>query len=334
MTDAALPPDDEIVSAVLDGEATADERARVDADPAARRRLAELADVRRHLAAPVAVPDDAREQALAAALAAYDEQRTATATGPDAPGAPSTASVTTSVAGPEPVPPTTDELAGRRARRGGPGGRALAAAAAIVVVLIGIGALVRSTGQEQTEVAATGVATTQEQEPSVAANGGVAADDDAGAPDPESGPTTTMTRPVPAPSTPPTTLPGDAAGSEAFDRATIDLGVVTSPGQLRTLMVRALDDQTAAERSATTTSLDDGALLAAAGFDSCVTTIRGADAEVGPVLAAGTATYQGRPALVLAFGIDRVAHPAANGSVRIYAVAVDGCSTLSVQTVR
>lgn len=332
MTDAALPPDDEIVSAVLDGEATDDERARVEADPAARRRLAELADLRRHLAAPVAVPDDAREQALAAALAAYDQQRLGDTTG-STPGVTAATSAATSAAGLDPVPSAPDELAVRRARRSGRGARALAAAAAIVVVIIGIGALVRSTGQ-QTEVASTGVATTQEQGPPAAENGGVVADDDAGAPDPASGPTTTMTQPVPAPSTPPTTTPGDAAGAEAFDRATIDLGVVSSPGELRTLMVRTLDEQTAAERSATTTSLADGPSLATAGFDSCAAVVRAADPEIGPVLAAATATYQGRPALIFAFGIDRVSHPAANGSVRIYAVAADGCSTLSVQTVR
>ena len=279
------------------------------------------------------VPDRAREQALAAALAAYDQQRLGDATGTGAPGAASTASVTTSEAGLDPLPSASDELARRRARRGGPGGRVLAAAAAILVVIIGIGALVRTTGQE-TEVASTGVATTQEQGSPSAANGGVVTDEDAEVPDRASGPTTTMIQPAPAPSSPPTTSPSDTAGAEAFDRATTDLGVVTSPGQLRTLMVRALDDQTAAERSATTTSLADGSTLATAGFDSCVADVRAADPEVGPVLVAATASYQGQPALVFAFGIDRVSNPAANGSVRIYAVAADGCATLSVQTVR
>ena len=51
-------PDDEIVSAVLDGEATPDERARVEADPRLRARLDRLRSVRDAVAAPVAPLDE------------------------------------------------------------------------------------------------------------------------------------------------------------------------------------------------------------------------------------------------------------------------------------
>lgn len=62
--------DDELVSAVLDGEATAEERARVAADPVLSARLAEFTAVAEAVGAPVAPPRaDARDAALAAAVA-------------------------------------------------------------------------------------------------------------------------------------------------------------------------------------------------------------------------------------------------------------------------
>src|SRR5688572_8576296 len=109
MTDAMLPPDDELVAAVLDGEATADERARVEADPALRARLAQFAEVRRRVAAPVTVPPDARERAMAAALAEAD--RLAGAVGPMTAPTPHVAPSPP----PAPVAPRPpDELAARR----------------------------------------------------------------------------------------------------------------------------------------------------------------------------------------------------------------------------
>src|SRR5690242_15956422 len=77
MTDPTPRPDDELVSAVLDGEATADERALVEADPASRQRLSELRAARDLVAAPIAVPAAARESAIAAALAEFDAGRPA-----------------------------------------------------------------------------------------------------------------------------------------------------------------------------------------------------------------------------------------------------------------
>lgn len=57
-------PDDEIVSAVLDDAATADERARVAADPRLQVRLQELRAVRDAVAAPVEPLDEVRERRL------------------------------------------------------------------------------------------------------------------------------------------------------------------------------------------------------------------------------------------------------------------------------
>ena len=75
MTDFDPPtpdPDDELASAVLDGEATAEERARADADPRLQARVEALASVRDALAAPVPVPDATRDELIAAALSALD----------------------------------------------------------------------------------------------------------------------------------------------------------------------------------------------------------------------------------------------------------------------
>lgn len=83
MSDTTPSPDDardELVSAVLDGEADADERARVETDPALRSRLEELRAVRDMVAAPVAPLDD---------VTALRLRRTATAAAPVAdPAAP------------------------------------------------------------------------------------------------------------------------------------------------------------------------------------------------------------------------------------------------------
>src|SRR3954453_22123380 len=63
-------PDDEVVSAVLDGEATHEEVARVHADAGLTVRLGELRAARDAVAAPVTLPSPAqREAALAAARA-------------------------------------------------------------------------------------------------------------------------------------------------------------------------------------------------------------------------------------------------------------------------
>jgi hypothetical protein len=70
MTDAPLPPDaaDELVSAYLDGEADAAERARVEADPDLQARVEVLARVRAAVQSPVPVDPARREAALTAAL--------------------------------------------------------------------------------------------------------------------------------------------------------------------------------------------------------------------------------------------------------------------------
>src|SRR5262245_53015203 len=65
-------PADELVSAVLDGEATPDERARVEADPVLRARLEELQAASALVASPVEPQDElGRERAIRLALAEH-----------------------------------------------------------------------------------------------------------------------------------------------------------------------------------------------------------------------------------------------------------------------
>ena len=68
MTDFS-PEQDELASAYIDGEVSADERAMVDADPALLARVAELRSVRETLAEPTASPTEAeRDAVISAAL--------------------------------------------------------------------------------------------------------------------------------------------------------------------------------------------------------------------------------------------------------------------------
>lgn len=90
MSDHTPTPDDaldELVSAVLDGEADPDERARVEADPDLRRRLEELRSVRDLVAEPVTGLDDLtarrlRDRALDAAGRSASTVRPARASSP------------------------------------------------------------------------------------------------------------------------------------------------------------------------------------------------------------------------------------------------------------
>lgn len=336
MTDATPLPDDEIVSAVLDGEATADERVRVEADPDLVDRRARFADNSRRVAAPVRVAPRAREQAISAALAEYDRALF------DDPADPVAARPAPS---PSPADPPVraddlarDELAQRRAGRDRSSRSLpiLAAAAAIVVVLVGVGTVLRSASQSTDTVAS--VALDQEADeagPSEVNSDGAFAGD---APRPT---TTVAGGPPPAPSTTTVPSPGPTPPTDnaAVDRATrLDLGAVSGPGELRTALSGAIDQQVA-DGSGTAPTTPPGAPIpsfssAEQSFIDCGSFLRAVDPEITDVLVVATVVYQGRPGIALAFTVDQVAYPAANGSVRIYAVDPDDCSTRSVQTLR
>lgn len=316
MTDPMLPADDEIVSAVLDGEATDGERARADADPTAGERLARFADVARLVGAPVPVDPELREQAIARALDTFD--------------------VSAGTSTPERADRPPDELAVRRARRSARIGPVLAAVAAVVVVLIGVGAVLRSTGP--TDTLATGsMAADSTTEPREATARGGGADDDLTRPDPQD-----ASPPVAASEQSPTTtamasasdVPG--ATTDAGTPPVTVFGEVDSPDQLRRLVLGVVTDRRPMPTTASTTApgSPDQNRSTSTFAGTCETPARQSDAELGPTVVVGTATFEGRAASVYAFAIDRTVHPAANGSLRIYALDAQDCATLSVQTVR
>ncbi|GEM_PF-4458811 len=144
-------PDDELLSAIVDGEATEAERRAVEADPRARARLEEFRIVREALRAspePIGTPPPARV-AIEAALAEFDRrEETHTVT----PGGAAVTSMTTS--------PSRNR---RRPARGPMlhRGAIASAAAAIVLVMLGIGLVVRNGGGPDRDSAETAaVATT------------------------------------------------------------------------------------------------------------------------------------------------------------------------------
>lgn len=324
MTDPTPRPDDELVSAVLDGEAALDERALVEGDPAARARLAELAAVRDRVAAPVTVPADTREQALAAALAAFDAPALETTDRTPA-GAPTP---------PDPGPP--DELAARRARRSGSGGRYLAVAAAIVVVLFGAGVALRALNPAAERSTATSSDAASPSTSPAAGESGAEPDEVNESTPAGDGPTTTIAGAQPtAPAT--TTAPVPALDNQQFpvDLVAVELGVVGSARDLRAQMLDAVDGRAAGsdDPAAPTTSLGPPALARAA-WTTCASYLDAVDVELDQLLAVASATVDGQPVLAYAFSIDQATYPAANGSVRIYAVDPTTCATVSVQTTR
>jgi hypothetical protein len=323
MTDPTPRPDDELVSAVLDGEASADERARVEADPASRQRLAELRAVRDLVAAPVPVPADAREAAIAAALGLFD----AAATGPVGPaGTP----------GPSFAPPAppTDQLAARRAsRRGSGGGRFLAVAAAIVVVVIGAGVVLRMLNPPSNQTVATSADQSSEA-PQVAA-GGSGGPANAERESEPGGVVSTTTAPD-ASAVPTTTMPVPAEDNTELlaNAVTVDLGAISGPADLRARLLGVIDTQVDQGTGAPPTTVPAQRPADTAALAPCASYLAAVDPELGELLAVGSATYAGQPALVYAFRVDQVRFPAANGSIRIYAVDPTCSTTFAALTVR
>jgi hypothetical protein len=134
------PVDDELATALVDGEATPEEQARLADDPALAARVEQLRAVRAMVGAtPEPPPAEAREQAIRAALAeaALAEAATSAPVAAGAGSGPAAGS-------PPPLPPV--DLDARRNRR-----RAWlpAAAAAAVALVLGFGALGALSGRDQ-----------------------------------------------------------------------------------------------------------------------------------------------------------------------------------------
>ncbi len=288
MTDRSAPvpseqpsSDDEVVSAVLDGEATPAEVARVEADPVLRARVGVLGAVAARVAEPVTVDPTLEDRHLAAARAAWETQTT-----PAAPGDRATA---------------VTELATRRRRRTT---RTFAAAAAIAVLVLVLPVLVavltRSTDPGDDETAAARAEPTSTV---VAADTGDAAREPAAATaeaTPDGGASAAD------PGVTPTTVP-DAAPTDLGD-----LGAVADPDALRVrvdaaLVARASMAAPEASEAPTstaavtapdppTTTVAPGPPVAAAATDACLDEVT----EAGGVAPRATAeaTIAGVPRAV------------------------------------
>ena len=331
MNDATPFPDDELVSAHLDGEATPTEDARVRAEAPLRLRHDEFTEMRNQVAQTVKVPESAREDAIAAALRVFDDEIV-----PDL----------------APSAPMPNDISAQRARKNAGRQRGpaswLAAAAAVAVVLFGAGVMIRATRSTQnaTDTASVAVAPAT---PSTKTAGNVLVDgskraqdraSSSGAGAPESNPSAPATSTTSAGRSTSTQPPQSSNAPQQFQvyvyRGT--LGAISSPEQLRSVVGQALTAAAVASEDHSTATTETGAPTEAAAktagaLSSCDARLRNDDHEIGAVTFSASAVYQGTDAIVLMYDIDLNAHPAANGSRRIYTVNQATCSTLDVQTV-
>lgn len=273
-------PDDELVSAVLDGEASPDEVARVEGDPVLAERLRELRAVATAVAAPVA-PHPALDDLLGRALASADEPPAETPSTPVAPDP--TATHTSGVA----------DLGAARRRRERT--RRLLAVAAVVAVLALAVPLLGSLDEGDTDSAETASVsagdaadpdTVGEADESLStADGAGSGLDDATAE--AAVPTTTAAGPA-------SSVPPDASASAR----TAGLGALgefaaTAPlvDVVRDLAARPSTDLDADQ---TADAPADGAFSPS----TCPTLLAGLDPPA-IVATSGTATVEGRPVVVV-----------------------------------
>jgi hypothetical protein len=226
-------PDDELVNAVLDGEATTAEVARVAADPRLAARLDTLRAVADAVAASVPIDPATRDRQVAVAreawIGAVVESAGHTTTGPTA--------------------PVVDLRARRR------GARALGVAAAVLALALLVPAVVAVLGRSggtTDETASRGAPSTTVVDAEAATNAGVGDDAPSGA--------------EPAP--PPSTTTPDLSGPAPTTAATVDLGdlgEVPDTTSLRARVGAALatgtsDDGTPATDAPATTAPDPDAV--------------------------------------------------------------------------
>lgn len=281
-------PDDELVSAVLDGEATSEQRKRVDADPTLSARLQQFRATAEVMAQPPAgLADDQRDTLMTAALGAAN---------------PSTLT----------APPVA--LAARRAtraRRWPPVG--LVAAAVLVLVALGAALILTGRGDHRSTSASrpTGIGGATNE----------SANDQAGEPRraAEAAPPSLGTGGA-------TPLPPAAPSLGAFSNPD-GLRAALKPLDPRTLQpVAAQAPVPDASTSATTTtasSTGGSSAVSEAQFRRCDGVVRANEAELGPPLAFAPARVEQRTVIVISYAL-----AASADRVRQYAVDATSCVPL------
>lgn len=308
MTDPLHDHDDELVSAVLDGESNDAERAVVAGDPRLQARLEELRGVAAAVATPVAAPTERREAAIAAALAA-----------PVAP-----------------VAPVVDLGAARQRRRWG---IVAGAAAAALVAIVALAALVGDPGPRTTETAAVQDQADDSTDVPTDADGGhtdeMLADRPPAGAEAEAadgsldgafedvmgdGPST----PSP-PATTPTLDDEPAVPAESALLAPTDLGSFATRRDAQVAVSEAIDRALADVEvgpDAPDRQLADGA---------CDQVLRDQDGELAGLVFAGTYDVAGVAHQALVYRL--VQTGAQNGTHRVYELAGSRCAVVSTATI-
>jgi len=310
MTDLP-PPDgvsdatDELVSAYLDGTASADERVSVERSAARRARLEQFRRVHDELSTPLPTQESgAREVAIATALAAWDDHRAMSVVAP-ADELPATL-----------IAPLDLESARRaRARRR----VRIASVAAVVLVVLALPAVVALSRRSDTSTTQTASAPAEEQTTTTLA--------------PESGPAQASSSGAGAVSSAaqPTT---SAAPSTTVAPASTDLGSIATPVDLAAKVSLAMTQAAAdgsAEATPTTTSVTttvieppQAAARSSDGTDACEPSVRSTTPGLGEVRFRASATYQGHGVTVLVF-----AGQSGRLGLDVFALDAADCSTLA-----
>jgi hypothetical protein len=320
MTGPVPPPDDELVSAHLDGAATPDEAAAVEASAPARARRRELEAVRARVGEPVVPPPGARDAAIAAALAVYDRDIAGgdpTATDGRAPAAGDTTD--------RPVA-SIDERRARRPRRSlVPVLGAVASVVLILGVLVGLRISQRATPTEASLGAAARDQNNSKEAPAagppppgsaLAATGAESSNqDDSAVAAPADRPSAPLSEPAPG-----------AAGTTNV----VDLGPVTDAASFRRAVGDALAGRLVAGPTSSATPYARGVAVEPR---ACEAARRAGDSEVGELVLTGVAQYNGAPAGVLVFRLVPAAPRAADGAVRAYLSEPSTCRVLRVETI-
>jgi len=357
MTDAPLSPDDdEIVSAYLDGEATVEERALVEADPRLRARADEL---RRNAtsirdepgpAAPTGGLDAMLTAAMAAAAEVLPVDTDARSTSShEAPSARTEATA-------DSVAPSKLADVIKLERKRPPKTLAILSAAAAVVVVLGVlGGVLRasrtSTSSDSATMAAAPLSTSSTIVPS-AARAGESPTSGGGnktaTPDlPTGAPLSTTTAMSPNSTTiplPPPTVSAPTVGGSDELVSTYrghNLGPLLSGADVRAAVANRRSATAPTTTPPTTRPGDSGApnsngnetdiAEVAARLTACDRTVRGTDRELGDAVYSATGTFAGTPALVILYAISADVGNA-NGVNRLYTVHRDTCAVLNTQT--
>ncbi len=338
MSDLRRKPDDDMLNAYIDGEATPEERALVESDASLEERIGLLRRVSE--AVRVANPPSAatRERNVTGALAVFDASSDESGTGVEAPGLSSPRNTSGQAAQPPLSGMTglgaaTDINTARKRRNR----RRLTAMSVAAITLVGFviaatlltRAITSVPVNEAAQVPRTAAKELIQTHDGSVVGSGAASEEGNGSPSRASVPTVSSPSPAPAgrPAEPPRATTGPTAGIAFVG----DLGA-TSPGpQFRTLVGQQIEHLNAERAVGDLPSSDTGdGVTASEGSTKCQDAVRSTDPKLGPLVMVGSVLIDGTPSTVLAFAFVDPNDPTRVGH-RAFAVA-SNCSIIDVET--